>query len=69
MQSPKPSLIKETRQRADQTQTEAAESIGYKMRTWQDWEAGKFKMKPVLWESYLSKIKTLTKGESNGTES
>jgi DNA-binding XRE family transcriptional regulator len=44
--------IRQTREEAEQTQTQAAESIGVALRTWQDYEAEKRKMPPGLWEYY-----------------
>ncbi|NNF83513.1 MAG: helix-turn-helix transcriptional regulator [Flavobacteriaceae bacterium] len=57
MKSPKPESIKQTRKEAGLTQTKAAELIYFKLRTWQDWEAGIAKMHPSAWELFLIKTK------------
>ncbi|MFZ3141130.1 helix-turn-helix domain-containing protein [Polaromonas sp.] len=51
--------IKEARQRAGLTQTQAAELVHAKLRTWQDWEAGVAKMHAGLWELFCIKTKKL----------
>ena len=53
---PKPSEIAAARAAAGLTQTEAAERIHGKLRTWQDYEGGQRKMHPGLWE--LFRLKT-----------
>lgn len=53
---PTPDQIRITRKQAGFSQTIAAELIHSNLRTWQDWEAGKAKMHPGLWE--LFQIKT-----------
>lgn len=49
--------IKAARIAAGLTQTQAAETIGYKLRTWQDWEAGKRNMREVVFELFQQKTK------------
>jgi DNA-binding transcriptional regulator YiaG len=49
--------IKAARKAANMTQTEAAESIGFKLRTWQDWEGGRRKMRDVVFELFQQKSK------------
>jgi len=44
--------IRQTREEAEQTQTEAAQSIHVALRTWQDYEGEQRKMPPGLWEYY-----------------
>lgn len=44
--------IRQTREEAEQTQTEAAQSIHVALRTWEDWEGERRKMPPGLWEYY-----------------
>lgn len=56
MNSPEPSLIRETREGAGLSQTAAAELIYSTKRTWQDWEAGKNPMHQGLWELFCLKI-------------
>ncbi|ELI8047065.1 TPA: helix-turn-helix domain-containing protein [Yersinia enterocolitica] len=47
--------IKKYREAKGLTQTEAAQLIFSKYRTWQDWESGKASMHPGLWELFLLK--------------
>jgi len=42
----------QAREEAGHTQTEAAECILVSVRTWQDYEQGRRKMPPGLWEYY-----------------
>lgn len=53
---PEPSEIKATRLEEKLTQAEAADLIHSRLRTWQDWEAGKAKMHAGLWELFLLKL-------------
>lgn len=55
--NPTPAQIKEARQQAGLSQSAAAELIYSTLRTWQDWEAGKAKMHPGLWELFKMKTK------------
>ena len=57
MTPPNPSDVTAARLRALLTQSRAAALIHTARRTWQDWESGKAKMHPGLWELFL--IKTL----------
>lgn len=52
-----PNKIKEARESAGLTQTQAAELIGAKLRTWQDWEYGKRNMPLAKWELFNIKTK------------
>lgn len=61
MQPPKLKQIKQARESAGLTQTQAAELIYKKLRTWQQWEAGDRGMDPAFWE--LFKIKSVTFAE------
>lgn len=54
--SPEKEEIQEARACAGISQTVASELIYSKLRTWQDWEAGKAKMHAGLWELFLLKI-------------
>lgn len=54
--TPEPSEIKTKRLEQALTQAEAADLIYSKLRTWQDWEAGKAKMHAGLWELFLLKL-------------
>jgi DNA (cytosine-5)-methyltransferase 1 len=54
--SPTPTEIKEARGKAGLNQTEAAQAIYSVLRTWQDWESGKAKMHPGLWELFCIKM-------------
>lgn len=50
---PDPGLIKAIRGCVRQTQTQAAETVHARLRTWQDWEAGARRMPRAAWELYL----------------
>jgi len=54
--NPGPPEIRQARESAGLSQTAAAALISSTLRTWQDWEAGKARMHPGLWE--LFRIKT-----------
>lgn len=56
MSNPTPSEIRQARELARLSQSAAAALISSTLRTWQDWEAGKARMHPGLWE--LFHIKT-----------
>lgn len=58
MQSPAPAEIKTAREQAGLTQTQAAQLVHGTMRSWQDWEGGKRKMHPAIWELFNIKIST-----------
>lgn len=53
--NPDPADILAERLAAKLSQTAAAELIYSTLRTWQDWEAGKARMHPGLWELFLIK--------------
>lgn len=53
--SPAPADIRAARERAGLTQADAAERIHGKLRTWEDWEGGRAKMHPGLFELFLIK--------------
>lgn len=57
---PTPDEIKNKRENEGLTQKEAAALIYSKLRTWQDWEAGKAKMHAGLWELFLLKVKLVS---------
>lgn len=48
--------IRQAREEAEQTQTEAAACIQVALRTWQDYEGERRKMPPGLWEYYCLQI-------------
>lgn len=48
--------VREARQSAGLTQTQAAELVRGTMRAWQEWEAGNRRMHPGLWELFLLKL-------------
>jgi len=50
--NPSPAEVRAAREAAGLTQTEAAAAIYSTLRTWQDWEAGKARMHPGLWELF-----------------
>lgn len=49
---PSPAEITQAREEAEHTQAEAAACILVSVRTWQDYEQGRRKMLPGLWEYY-----------------
>lgn len=53
--NPNPTQIRAAREATGLTQTQAAQTIQKTMRAWQDWEAGKRRMHPVLFEVFLNK--------------
>lgn len=55
--NPTPDEIVGERFNARLTQTEAARLIHSTLRTWQDWEAGKARMHPGLWELFILKTR------------
>jgi DNA (cytosine-5)-methyltransferase 1 len=55
--NPAPSEIKAARHKAGLSQSVAASLIHSTLRTWQDWEAGKARMHPGLWELFRAKTK------------
>lgn len=55
--NPAPDEIVGERFNARLTQTEAARLIHSTLRTWQDWEAGKARMHPGLWELFILKTR------------
>ena len=48
--------VRDARESAGLTQTEAATLIHSTMRAWQEWEAGNRRMHPGLWELFRSKV-------------
>jgi DNA-binding transcriptional regulator YiaG len=48
-----PADIKAARLGAKLTQTDAGESVGGTLRTWQDWESGRRAMPAPIWELFL----------------
>lgn len=56
MSNPSPEQIRAARNRAGLSQTKAADLIHSKLRTWQDWEAGKAAMHPALFELFMLKV-------------
>jgi len=53
--SPDPKKIRQAREKAGLTQTEAADMVHSSLRAWQYWEAGKRKMHPAFYELFLIK--------------
>lgn len=53
--NPTPEEVRAARESAGLSQTSAAERIHSTLRTWQDWEAGKARMHPGLWELFRIK--------------
>ena len=60
MQSPSAKQIREAREKAGLTQTQAAELIYKKLRAWQQWETesgpSARKMDPAFWELFQIKL-------------
>lgn len=56
--NPKPEQIRAEREAAGLTQTGAAKLVHSTLRTWQDWEAGKARMHPGLWELFRIKSRS-----------
>jgi len=54
--NPTPAEIRQARESAGLTQTQAAAMIHCGLRAWQKWEGGERKMHPAMWE--LFQIKT-----------
>lgn len=54
--NPSPAAIKEAREKAGMTQTEAAAVIYCSLRAWQEWEAGTRRMHPAMWELWRLKV-------------
>jgi len=59
MISPTPEQIKQTREDAGLTQSQAASLIYSKLRTWQHWENGDTPMHPAFFELFTLKIANL----------
>ena len=53
--NPLPDEIRSAREAAGLSQSAAAALIHSTLRTWQDWEAGKARMHPGLWELFRIK--------------
>lgn len=53
MTSPTPEQIRQARQSAGLTQSEAAKVVYATTRTWERWEAGDRKMSPATYEFFL----------------
>ena len=51
--SPSPAAIRKARQSAGLTQKAAAEKCLSALRSWQDWEYGKRRMHPAIWQVFL----------------
>lgn len=54
--NPTPQQIINARNNARITQTEAAEMVHSKLRTWQSWESGQSKMHQAIWELFKLKL-------------
>lgn len=53
--SPQPADLRMLRERFGLTQEEAGALVCSARRTWQDWETGRRKMSPGLWELFKNK--------------
>lgn len=58
---PLPNEIRTARIAANLTQSQAAALVEYSMRAWQDWEAGKRKMRQSVFNRFIQ----LTQGDNN----
>jgi len=54
---PTPDQIRRARLTANLTQRQAAELIGYSFRMWEEWEAGRYPMRAVLWQAWQRMVK------------
>lgn len=61
MTNPTPSEIVALRKSSGITQTEAANLVYSKLRTWQGYEWGENDMHPAMWELFKIKVKGLKK--------
>ncbi|NOT85068.1 MAG: helix-turn-helix transcriptional regulator [Methylococcaceae bacterium] len=61
MNNPTQQEITKTRKEAGLTQTQAAELIYKKLRTWQQWENGDREMDYALWELFNIKLGEILK--------
>ena len=57
MTSPTPDQIRQARELAGLSQTQAAALVHAGLRSWQHWEAGDRVMNPAIWELFLIKIR------------
>mgnify|MGYP000917526335 CR=1 FL=1 len=53
--NPAPNEVRAAREAVGLSQSAAADLIHSTLRTWQDWEAGKARMHPGLWELFRIK--------------
>jgi DNA-binding XRE family transcriptional regulator len=60
MTNPTKQQIIQTRKDAGLTQTQAAELIGAKLRTWQDWEGEQRNMPAAKFELFELKVKNIS---------
>ena len=56
--NPAPEAIRAGREAAGLTQTAASTLVHSTLRRWQEWEEGKHRMHPGLWELFQLKTKT-----------
>ncbi len=54
--NPSPDEIRQAREAAGLTQTEAAARIFCALNTWQQWESGARKMHPAFWQLWRLKV-------------
>ena len=59
MNPPTPAEIRKAREDVGLTQTQAAERVWMSLRAWQDWEAGKRAMLPIVFWAFQQKTKHL----------
>lgn len=56
--NPSPAEVREAREGAGLTQTQAAELVHVSLRNWQQWEGAERKMHPAFWELFRLKLLT-----------
>lgn len=67
--SPTPDAVRQARQTAGLTQTEAARTVSASMRAWQQWESGERAMPPGMFELFMLKTRQWSLTESPGVPS
>ncbi len=55
--------VRQAREAAGLTQTEAANLVYRSMRNWQQWERAERQMDPALWELFSLKVNLLNPGK------
>ena len=66
--NPNPDAVRQVRQTAGLTQTEAAKTVRASMRAWQQWESGERAMPPGLFELFMLKTRQWSLNNKPETE-